>query len=218
MKPLILVNFKVYPESTGRKGERLAKTLGRVKSKKYEIGLAPSLLDIQEISRKAKGNIFAQHAEGVELGAHTGSIPLKQLKESGVRGIILNHSERRIAFLEIRRTVELSKKEKLITVVCAGSLWQVKRMAKLKPDYIAYEPRKLIGGDISVTKVQPKIIIKAVQAIKKRSYKTSLLCGAGVHNKEDLGQALLLGAEGVLIAHALIKAKNPEKYLKELLI
>ena len=50
------------------------------------------------------------------------------------------------------------------------------------------------------------------------SPKTKVLCGAGIHSKEDLGQALLLGTGGVLIGHAVPKSKDPKKFLEGMLI
>jgi len=60
--------------------------------------------------------------------------------------------------------------------------------------------------------------VKAVEAVKKISPKSRVLCGAGVHTKEDIKHALLLGTEGVLIGHAVPKAKDPRKFLEELLM
>ncbi|HLD73074.1 MAG TPA: triose-phosphate isomerase [Candidatus Nanoarchaeia archaeon] len=217
MKPLILINFKTYSESAGIKALKLAQEIAKVKSKKYQIGIAPSLLSIKEVAKKVKIQVFSQHADPVFLGAHTGSVSVEELKKIKVIGTILNHSERKLKFRYLKEIVKDCKKEKLKTIVCASSIWEVKKVAQLQPDYLAYEPRKLIGGKISVTEAKPKIIIRAVEAVKYLSPKTKLLCGAGIHSRQDLGQALLSGAEGVLIAHAVVKARNPKKFLEGLL-
>lgn len=221
-KSLVIINFKVYPEAVGKKSLVLARELSKVKSQKYELAVAPSLLTIQEIAedgaiKRSGMKIYAQHGD-IALGAYTGSIPLQELKEFGVEGVILNHSEKPLPLSEIIERVYLAKKYGLKTVVCASSLFTLKRVVKLSPTYIAYEPKTLIGGSISVTDAKPKLIIKALEAVKKRSSKTKLLCGAGIHSREDLGHALLLGAEGVLVSHAVTKAKNPSNFLKEMLI
>jgi triosephosphate isomerase len=44
-----------------------------------------------------------------------------------------------------------------------------------------------------------------------------LIVGAGVHSKKDLKVARKLGAKGVLIASAVVLAKDPEKKLEELI-
>jgi len=218
MKPLILLNFKLYKESSGNKALKLAQELSKINKNKYEIAVAPSLLTLKEIAQKTNLAVFSQHTDDVPLGAHTGRIPADELKDIGVKGTILNHSERKIPLKKLKDIIEICKNKKLKTVVCASSLSEVKKVAELHPDFLAYEPKELIGGDVSVTKAKPDIIVKAVELTTELSPKTKVLCGAGVHSKEDLGQALLLGTKGVLIGHAVPKAKNPRKFLSEMLI
>ena len=180
--------------------------------------MAPSLLAVKEIAEKVNIPIYSQHCGHTELGSHTGRISAHELKSIGVKGTILNHSERKIPLRYLGAIVDNCKKHKLKTVVCASSLFEIKRVAQLKPNYVAYEPKALIGGDISVTKANPDVIHKAVQLVKEISPKTHLLVGAGVHSKEDVGHALLLGAKGVLIGHAVPKAKDPKRFLEGMLL
>ena len=51
----------------------------------------------------------------------------------------------------------------------------------------------------------------------KKKHDIKLLVGAGIKTKEDIGKALELGADGVLIASGIDLATDPEKALKELL-
>ena len=217
MKPLILLNFKTYPEAAGKKALLLAKKLEKVHSKKYEIVIAPSLPTLEEVVEGSSLTVYSQHTDRAGLGAFTGKVSAAELKKIGVKGTLLNHSERKIPFLILKKIVADCKKQKLITVVCASSLLEAKLVAKLAPDYLAYEPPELIGGKISVTAAKPEVIAKAVQTVKKISPKTKVLCGAGIQSREDILKALQLGAQGVLIGHAVPKAKNPAKFLRELL-
>ncbi|NQV91471.1 triose-phosphate isomerase [Candidatus Woesearchaeota archaeon] len=216
-RPLILINFKLYKESVGSKGLELARKIAKVKRSKYEIAIAPSLLTTKEIVDKVNISVFAQHCSKVDLGAHTGKISVIELKKIGVKGTILNHSERKIPMKFLKVIIESCHKQKLQTVVCASTLGEIKKVAKFKPTYIAYEPKRLIGTNISVTNSKPKIIVKAVELVHKLSKNTRVLCGAGIHTQEDIGQALLLGTTGVLIGHAVPKAKDPKKFLEKLL-
>jgi len=218
MKPLILINFKTYPETVGNKALELAKRIAQVNSDKYELAVAPTVLTTKEIAQKKKLTVFSQHTDHQGLGAHTSSILADELKLIGVKGTLLNHSERKIHFSDLKKTVQLCKDKKLKVVVCASTIFEIKKVAQLHPDYIAYEPKELIGGNISVTESKPELIVRAVEVVKYLSPKTKLLCGAGIHSKEDLGHALLLGAEGVLIGHAVAKAKDAKKFLEEMLI
>ena len=43
-----------------------------------------------------------------------------------------------------------------------------------------------------------------------------VLCGAGISTGEDVKAAIELGAEGVLLASGVVKAKNPRKVLLDL--
>lgn len=226
MKPLILINFKVYPEAIGQKGVLLAQKMAKVKSKKYQIGISPTILEVVEIARtlthKSSSKhhsllLFAQHSDSYDLGAHTGSVTLEELKAWKIQGVIINHSENTLKSSEIKLEVDKCKKLKLQSVVCASNLKDIRSMAKMKPDYLAYEPKALIGGKVSVVEANPKVILEAVKLVNKISPKTRVLCGAGIHSREDLTQALKLGAQGVLLAHAVVKSRDPKKFLEEML-
>jgi triosephosphate isomerase len=217
MRPLIVVNFKLYPEAVGQKSLELAKKLERAKNGKCELIIAPSLLTLKEVAEQSKLNVFAPHADSVRLGAHTGMIAAEELKLVGAEGVLLNHSEHKISVTRIRETIKECRKNKLKVLVCASTLSEIKRIAAEKPDYIAYEPKELIGTDVSVTVAHPKILQEGVRVVKKISPRTKVLCGAGIHSGKDFRQALLLGAEGVLLAHAAVKAKNAEMFLRTFL-
>jgi triosephosphate isomerase len=211
MKPLVLINFKCYKEGVGLKGVRLAKAIGKFKSSKYQFVVAPNLVDLARI----KGvPVFAQHLDAVGFGACTGSVLPAAVKSAGAKGTLLNHSEKRISLKEIARAVGVCKQVGLVSIVCASGLGMIKKVMRFKPDYIAYEPRKLVGGNISVTSVNSKVISKAVRMVGK----VKLLVGAGVHSKEDVLKALELGASGVLVAHKIVKAKDVRKVLGRMFI
>ena len=216
MKPLVLVNFKTYVESSGKNALKLVQKLSKIKSNSCQIAVAPSLLTAAEVV-KIKLPVFAQHADALSWGAHTGSILPAELKELGVQGVVLNHSEKKLSLKVIKETIQLCQKEKLQTVICCSNLNELKQIVKLHPDYLAYEPQELIGKETSVVAVHPKIITQAVELTRKISSKTKLLCGAGIHSQADFQTALKLGARGILISHAVVKAKNPEKFLQQLI-
>lgn len=218
MKPLIVLNFKLYPESAGQRALALAKKIAQVKKNGYEIIVVPSLAMMKEVADKTKLTVFAPHVDPVELGPQTGKIAIEELQSIGVQGALINHSERKIPLTALSEVIKLAKQKKFTIIACASSLSEAKRIAAMKPPYLAYEPPELIGGDVSVCQAQPDLVVNAVESVKAISPDTRILCGAGVNKKEDVGQALLLGAEGVLIGHALPKAKDPKKFLEELLM
>lgn len=217
-KPLVVINFKNYQKVSGKSSLNFVKKLNKFMKRKYEVILCPTILTTSEVVKNSKFKVFSQFVNKTSYGSHTGNICLDELKFLGVNGCLLNHSEKKIRFDKLTEIVKLCKKKRLRTIVCASTLSEVKKVAELKPDYIAYEAKQLIGGDISITEAKPDIIVKAVEEVKSISRRTKVLCGAGIHSKEDLGHALILGTYGVLIAHAVIEAKNPKKFLDDMLI
>ena len=102
---------------------------------------------------------------------------------------------------------------KFKVLACADSPKEVTKLKKLKPDFIAYEPPELIGGDISVSTARPKLITDSV----KKAGKIPLLVGAGIKNTNDVKISIKLGAKGVFVASGIIKAKNKRKEILSLI-
>ena len=120
MKPIILINFKNYKEAIGEKALQLAEEISKVKKKKYTIIIAPSLLTLREIISKARIPVVAQHLDPIINGAYTGSISVMEAKKIGVKGTILNHSEKKVPLKRLKETVDLCRKNKLKTIVLDG--------------------------------------------------------------------------------------------------
>jgi triosephosphate isomerase len=99
--------------------------------------------------------------------------------------------------------------------VCAKDVPEAVKLAQYNPTAIAVEPPELIGSGISVSSARPEIVSESVAAIKKVSPGTLALVGAGVSNANDVATSLKLGAEGVLLASAFVKAKDPEAWLRD---
>ncbi|MDD5171531.1 MAG: triose-phosphate isomerase [Candidatus ainarchaeum sp.] len=160
--------------------------------------------------------IFAQHADPEPAGAYTGSISAEMLKSLKVKGSLINHSEKKVAHKKIKATVDSLHMHGLESLVCAASTKEAVEIAAYMPTYIAVEPPELIGSGVSVSKSKPEIVINSVKAVKEVNQKIKVLCGAGVSNKEDVKKAMELGSEGVLLASAFVKAKDPKAFLREL--
>ena len=78
------------------------------------------------------------------------------------------------------------------------------------------EPPELIGGDISVTTADPDIVSSSVEAVKAIDKNVKVLCGAGVKNGKDVAKSIELGADGVLLASGVVKAKDKERVIRDL--
>jgi triosephosphate isomerase (TIM) len=210
--PTLMINFKTYDQASGKDAVALVKLCKKISKNISCVVSAPDLNSCSKITIP----ILAQHLDIEEAGGHTGKITIKSIKENGAIGVLINHSEDRIPFVQIKKSIELCKKNKLFSIVCSKTVPESKAIAQLKPDCIAIEPPELIGGDISVTTADPEIISNTVQVVKKVSSKIKVLCGAGVKTSKDVKIALKLGADGVLVASAVTKAKNKEKAIKDL--
>jgi len=212
MRPLYIINFKTYKEGTGRNAFRLAKVCDKF-GRHARIIICVQAADIC-VSKRISIPVFAQHIDPVEQGQTTGYITAEDIKSDGAKGTLLNHSEHKLKFEDLKKAIAICKKKKLITVACASTPAEAKKISALKPDYIAIEPPELIGGKVSVSEARPEVITKAIKAVGN----IPVLCGAGIHKREDVKKAFQLGAKGILVASAVVKARNPEKVIRELII
>lgn len=214
--PLILVNFKTYLEATGRRAVELARTAERVsRETQVSICVAPQFTDIATVAEKVEIPVFAQHIDPIEPGSHTGYVLADAVKEAGAVGTLINHSERQLKLSDIDAAIKIARGRGLVSVVCANNQSISAAVAALKPDIVAVEPPELIGTGISVSKAQPEVVTATVRLVKEVNPKVTILCGAGVSDGEDVAAALRLGTQGVLVASAVVKAKDPYRVLLE---
>jgi len=214
MKPLLLINFKTYIEGTGKDAVKLAKLIDKIaKQKKAHVVVAVETADIYPVSKAVKLPVYAQHIDSVEEGAHTGAVLAKDVRENGAKGTILNHSEKKMKYRELRKSIEIARKNGLKTVVCVNNVAYLRRVRRFKPDYIAIEPPALIGTGISVSTARPGLIRKAVKVARG----IPLLAGAGISSGSDVKRALELGASGVLAASAIVRARDQKAVILDMI-
>lgn len=214
---VVIINFKAYREGFGKRAVELAKIAENVASRCDEyIGIAVSFVDLPIIAREVNIDVYAQHVDAVDFGSHTGRINAEMIKESGGKGSLINHSEYRLKLAEIDYSVSQLKEVGLISVVCTNNVSTTAAAAALNPDFVAVEPPELIGSGTPVSKAEPEIVENSVKAAKSINSKVRVLCGAGITTHEDYVKALELGAEGVLLASGIVKAKDQKRALEEL--
>lgn len=214
MKPFIVLNLKAYEESTGKKAIELCKIAKEVsKETGVRIIACPQSVNLRECA-KTGCEIFSQTADGFEAGAHTGSLLPSSIRDAGAKGIMINHAERKLNKGDIESIVKIARSLSLQTLICSANPKETEMAAKIKPDYIAVEPPELIGTGISVSTAKPEIVSGTVKQVKAIA-NIPVLCGAGISTGKDVKKAIELGACGVLLASAYVKAKEPKKLLKE---
>jgi len=206
MSPLFVVNFKNYVPLKDE--AKIAGALENHASDLFDTMVSVPSPHIYPLSRELKIHVLGQHADPVAGGAFTGYITPRSLKEVGAAGTLINHSERRVTLADIAETIKLCKENGLLTICCSNNVSTSRALAALSPDYVAIEPPELIGGDIAVSTAQPEIVENSVKEVKRIDAKVGVLCGAGIKTGEDVSKALDLGAEGVLLASGVVKAKD----------
>ncbi len=214
MVKMIVLNLKTYMETinnallfTDIASEVVAETGVRI----IVCPPSPYLKDAAE----RFSDVFAQHVDPEPPGAHTGTVPAEMLKHLSVKGSLVNHSEKRIGMENVKKAVENLHASGLESIACAETPDEAAEIAVLSPLYVAIEPPELIGSGKSVSTTKPEIITDTVKKMKSSNGKVGVLCGAGVSNKYDVKKALELGTDGVLLASAFVRAKDPKIFLQE---
>ena len=213
VKKMLVINFKAYSQATGGEASEIAeKCASAAEEFESELVLTPQSHDLLRID-DTDATIYSQHLSSFSPGSHTGHPVAEGLKEAGAEGTLLNHSERRIPDRDmLKRSMDRAKENEMEVIICAQSPEEVGELSRLEPDYIAFEPPELIGGDTAVSEAEPELIKKAY-----REAEVPLLAGAGINDSDDVEKAVELGCDGVLVASGVIKSDNIEKAVKELM-
>lgn len=215
--PCIVLNFKAFRESMGERGLTLAQICEEVAQETgASIAIAPQQVDLAWIAKQVKIPCLAQHSDALEAGSRTGYVVPEAVKAAGAVGTLLNHSEHPMKVEEVDAAVQHARRLDLITIVCAKDTNASVALARLHPYSVAVEPPALIGSGVAVSKADPKIVSDSVEAVKKIHRDILVLCGAGITTGEDVSAAIELGAEGVLLASGVVKAKDPRAALRDL--
>lgn len=212
---MILINFKTYPQAIGPNALKLVKNLSKIAKRfsQIEVGFAPPALELAEVAKHSGAPIWAQHIDPTREGPSTGYLSPADAKAAGAVGTFLNHSEHPLNQETIQKTLNLAKDHGLKVLVFARSPQEVAELQKLSPDFIAYEPPELIGGNVSVTSAKPAVIREAVTAAGS----VPLLVGAGIHKGTDIEKALSLGAVGAVVSSAVVTSPDPQNVYADLL-
>ena len=169
--------------------------------------------------------IGAQDLSDHENGAYTGDISATMLKESGIKYVIVGHSERRLYHNETNDIVKekaiMAIKNSIIPIICIGETAEEKQSGKTisvikkmikecSPDQgeyiIAYEPRWAIGTGITPT---PDEITKVFQEIHNSANKNIPLVYGGSVNQTNAKDIIALPyVDGLLIGGASLKSKT----------
>jgi len=169
--------------------------------------------------------IGAQDISNHENGAYTGDISATMLTASGVKYVIIGHSERRKNHNETNEIVkdkaEIAIKHKITPVICVGETAKEKDSGKTKsvikkmlmqsiPDsgkyIIAYEPRWAIGSGKTPTMDE---IANAIKTIYENLPTPVPILYGGSVNKDNAHDIISVPhIDGLLIGGASLKSKT----------
>lgn len=211
--PLCIVNLKTYAEGSGKAAVDTALVCEKVaRQEDATVAVAVQNADIDRIASRVDIPVLAQHLDPEGHGSNTGKDVADTLAFNGADGALINHSEDQVPIEAIEGAVERAREAGLTSIVCVDAPELGGRVSRFGPDFVAYEPPELIGGDVSVADAKPGLVQEAVEEAS-----VTVLCGAGIKSGADVAQALELGAEGVLVASGVVKADGPETALRGLI-
>ena len=212
--PLIVVNFKTYSTAMAEHAETLGKLMAEVETNARMVAVT-SAFDLSSVSSISGLEVWAQHLDPVGQGSHTGWLEPQTAIARGASGTIINHAEHKVSIDQVRDLISMLP-DGFPICACAADVAEARALAELGPTFIAVEPPELIGGDISVTTADPAVVSDTVAAVKEVNPDVRVLCGAGVKNGQDVATAISLGAEGVLLASGVTKARDTASVLSDL--
>lgn len=218
-------NFKIKPPffEIGPKaylyGEQML-NLARVIDKtalKYDVDVivTPQYTDIKLLADNTERIfVFAQHMDYLPVGRGLGSVLPEAVKAAGAVGVMLNHAEKPLMMEEIEKTIKRADEVGLGTIVCANTVEEVKKIAKMAPNLIVAEPTDLIGtGQTS----DDNYVIDTIKAVREINTDIMVLQGAGISNGQDVYNTIKLGAQATGSTSGILKADDPYAMVEEML-
>lgn len=182
-----------------------------------QIIFTPQYVDIPLIAKGTRHLlVFAQHIDFLPVGRGVGSVLPEAVKAAGAVGTLLNHAEKPLPLNVIEQTIRRADEVRLATLVCAGTLADAERIAKMKPNGVLVESPELIGAGKRSEKDQAAIQ-KANQAVWKIDPAIRVLHGAGISNGQDVYEIIKLGAQATGSTSGIIKAADPFAMVDEMI-
>lgn len=210
--------FEVGPKAYlwGEDMLKLAKVIDRA-AIKYDVDVivTPQYTDIKLLADNTERIfVFAQHMDCLLPGRGLGSVLPEAVKAAGAKGVMLNHAEKPLTLEVVEKTVRRAEEVGLMTIVCADTVDDIKKIAKIGPDMIVAEPTELIGtGKTS----SANYVVDTIKTVRDINPDITVLQGAGISNGEDVYNTIKLGAQATGSTSGIIKATDPYKMVDEML-
>jgi triosephosphate isomerase len=212
--------FEIGPKAYlyGKEVLKLAKFADEV-SVKYNVRIifTPQYVDIPLLAQETKNLlIFAQHMDPLKIGRGVGSVLPEAIKAAGAVGVLLNHAEKPLSLEVIHRTIQRADEVGLASMVCAGSLEEVEKVAMMNPNILLAESPELIGAGKRGADDQ-EAIRKINGLVWRINPDILVLHGAGISRGRDVYEIIALGAQATGSTSGIIKAKDPFAMVEEMI-
>lgn len=186
-------------------------------ARKYDVRiiLTPQYADIYRVAQETENVlVFAQHMDSLEIGKGLGSVLPESVKAAGAVGVMLNHVEKQISIAELKASIKRAEDLGMYSIVCADSIAEATAIAHLDPDIIVCEPSELIGtGQTS----DEEYVRASITAVKSVNPDILILQSAGISNGNDVYNVIRAGAEATGTTSGIMKAKNKEAMVDEMI-
>lgn len=234
MSKIIIANWKMNLTV----GESL-KYIKALKNSKNEVAIAAPftfLADLKKNIGKKKIKLSGQDVSRYEVGAFTGEVSAKMLKEAGCNYCLVGHSERRVYFQEtdqeINQKIKNLLKYKITPVICVGenagqrqkgltkqilkaqltaALQGIKNISLI----IAYEPVWAISTFQKGKKIKSAGIFDIISVhnyirslLPKNSHNIKIIYGGTVNPENSQAILSLQEVDGVLVGGASLKVSS----------
>jgi len=182
-----------------------------------QIIFTPQYVDIPLIARRVQRLlVFAQHMDTLKVGRGVGSVLPEAIKAAGAKGVLLNHAEKPLAYETIRDTVQRADEVGLATLVCAGDIDQVRKVAALCPNILLAESPALIGTGKRLENDREEIA-RINQIVWQVNPDVFVLHGAGISDEKDVYRIIACGAQGTGSTSGIILAEDPLAMLTKMI-
>ena len=210
--------FEIGPKAYlyGEEMLKLAKVIDKT-ALKYDVDIivTPQYTDIRLLADNTERIlVFAQHMDPLPVGRGLGSVLPEAVKDAGAVGVMLNHAEKPVTDDVLAETIKRADEVGLGTIVCADTIEDVKKIAKMGPNLIVAEPTELIGtGKTS----DSNYVIDTIKTVHDINPDIMVLQGAGISNGTDVYNTIKLGAQATGSTSGIIKADDPYAMVEEMI-
>jgi triosephosphate isomerase (TIM) len=245
--PLIAGNWKMYKTEAEAEQyiQALLPLLAAVSG--VDVGICVPFTDLRAMVDSARGSrveVYAQNMHHEPAGAFTGEISPPMLAETGARGVVLGHSERRMLFGETDRALALKLPAALGAglhpILCVGETEEEraagdterKLRQQIREDLaglpeeqlpevaIAYEPIWAIGTGQTATPEQAQDAIAFIRALvadragPELGDSVRILYGGSVNPENAPSLLALPDIDGALVGGASLEAASFAKIVQ----